>query len=80
MSGGQPSSVSQTSHAGGQSQAQPPAAQVDPAGNLVFSSDGQRGHAAAPSHTPAEVGSHGNVELIGLSDQGTNAHHIDLHH
>jgi len=79
VSGSQPSSVSQTSHAGGQSQAQPPAAQVDPAGNLVFSSDGQRGHAAAPSHTPAEVGSHGNVELIGLSDQGTNAHHIDLH-
>ncbi len=80
VSGGQPSSVSQTSHAGGQSQAQPPAAQVDPAGNLVFSSDGQRGHATAPSHTPAEAGSHGNVELIGLSDQGTNAHHIDLHH
>ncbi|MBE7202359.1 MAG: hypothetical protein INR70_31780 [Parafilimonas terrae] len=79
MSGGQPSSVSQTSHAGGQSQAQPPAAQVDPAGNLVFSSDGQRGHAAAPSHTPAEAGSHGSVELIGLLDHGSNAHHIDLH-
>ncbi|MHB2211302.1 DNA polymerase III subunit gamma/tau domain-containing protein [Methylobacterium sp. CM6257] len=79
VSGEQPASTSQTSHASGQSQAQSPAARVDPAGNLVFAADGQHGQAAVPSHPPAEGGTHGDVGLIGVSDHGANAHHFDLH-
>ncbi|QGY01205.1 hypothetical protein MMSR116_04270 [Methylobacterium mesophilicum SR1.6/6] len=79
VSGNHPSSMTQTSQADGHNPANPPAAHVDVTGNIVFSSNGQHGPAAAPSHTPADAGAHGDVGLIGLSDHGTNAHHLDLH-
>ncbi|MGH1570351.1 hypothetical protein ACRAWG_06385 [Methylobacterium sp. P31] len=79
VSGDQPASTSQTSHASAQSQATSPAARVDPAGNIVFSSDGPHGQAAAPSHASADGGTHGEVGLIGVSDHGAHVHHFDLH-
>ena len=77
--GDQPSLAGQMTQAGAQSQAQSRAAHVDFAGNLVFSSDARNGHAATPSHTAADAGTHDDVGLVGLSDHGANMHHIDLH-
>ena len=79
VSGAQPASAGQASHAGEQNPATVPPASVDPAGNIVFASDGQHGQGAPPSHTPAEAGVSGEVGLIGVSDHGGAAHHFGLH-
>jgi hypothetical protein len=79
VSGAQPASAGQASHAGAHNPATVPPASVDSAGNIVFASDGQHGQAAPPSHAPAEAGGAGEVGLIGVSDHGGAAHHFGLH-
>ena len=69
----------QVVHSNGQGQANPLAASVDAAGNLVFSSDSQHGTAPSWSHAPEDIGSHTDVGLVGISDHGNITHHFDLH-
>ncbi|MDN3574557.1 hypothetical protein QWZ18_28615, partial [Methylobacterium longum] len=71
--------IGQVVHANSQNQVSPHVASVDAAGNLVFSSDSQHAPAPSSSHSPADIGEHTDVGLVGLSDHGNVAHHFDLH-